>query len=171
MFGLKIFVRVQTFWRGPPVPPHNFCHPGGATYRRHLSCRKSEKMSSRPDWGAASLLNLFKRYFQQEYFLKEWILHTLDSPNCWYFSFSSFTTLTSLLKLWQPLQIRFDISMDENEKLYFDFFCRGKMGRHVQADDAAGHDIERLSILRHIVCTNRRYYAKENTLKIKFRNL
>ena len=43
----------------------------GATYRRHLSCRKSEKMSSRPDWGAASLLNLFKRYFQQEYFLKE----------------------------------------------------------------------------------------------------
>ena len=27
MFGLKIFVRVQTFWRGPPVPPHNFCHP------------------------------------------------------------------------------------------------------------------------------------------------
>ena len=91
--------------------------------------------------------------------------------NCWYFSFSSFTTLTSLLKLWQPLQIRFDISMNENEKLYFDFFCRGKMGRHVQADDAAGHDIERLSILRHIVCTNRRYYAKENTLKIKFRNL
>ena len=43
----------------------------GATYRRYLSCRKSEKMSSRPDWGAASLLNLFKRYFQQEYFLKE----------------------------------------------------------------------------------------------------
>ena len=28
MFGLKIFVRVQTFQRGPPVPPHNFCHPG-----------------------------------------------------------------------------------------------------------------------------------------------
>ena len=28
MFGLKICVRVQTFWRGPPVPPHNFCHPG-----------------------------------------------------------------------------------------------------------------------------------------------
>ena len=84
---------------------------------------------------------------------------------------SSFKTLTSLLKLRQPLRIRFDISMDENEKLYFDFFCRGKMGRHVQADDAAGHDIERLSILWHIVCTNRRYYAKENTLKTKFRNL
>ena len=85
---------------------------------------------------------------------------------------SSFKTLTSLLKLWQPLQIRFDISMDENVKLYFDFFfCRGKMGRHVQAYDAAGHDIERLSILWHIVCTNRRYYAKENTLKTKFRNL
>ena len=28
MFGLKIFVRVQTFRRGLPVPPHNFCHPG-----------------------------------------------------------------------------------------------------------------------------------------------
>ena len=28
MFGLKVFVQVQTFRRGPPVPPHNFCHPG-----------------------------------------------------------------------------------------------------------------------------------------------
>ena len=28
MFGLKIFVRVQTFWRVPPVLPRNFCHPG-----------------------------------------------------------------------------------------------------------------------------------------------
>ena len=120
MFRLKLF---------GGGPPHNFCHPGGATYRRHLSCRKSEKMSSRPDWGAASLLNLFKRYFQQEYFLKEWILHTLDSPDCWYFSFSSFKTLTSLLKLWQPLQIRFDISMDENEKLYFDFFLQRQDGK------------------------------------------
>ena len=27
MFGLKIFVQVQTFLRGPHVPPHNFCHP------------------------------------------------------------------------------------------------------------------------------------------------
>ena len=27
MFGLKIFVRVQTFGRGPPVLPCNFCHP------------------------------------------------------------------------------------------------------------------------------------------------
>ena len=27
MFGLKLFVRVQTFRRGPQVPPHNFCHP------------------------------------------------------------------------------------------------------------------------------------------------
>ena len=26
MFGLKIFVRVQTFWRVPPVLPCNFCH-------------------------------------------------------------------------------------------------------------------------------------------------
>ena len=135
-------------------------------------------VGSRKRWAAAQTgeqpvsSTFLKRYFQQEYFLKEWILHTLDSPNCWYFSFSSFKTLTSLLKLWQPLQIRFDISMDENVKLYFDFFfCRGKIGRHVQADDAAGHDIERLSILWHIVCTNRRYYAKENTLKTKFRNL
>ena len=29
MFGLKIFVRVQTFWRVPPVLPCNFCHPAG----------------------------------------------------------------------------------------------------------------------------------------------
>ena len=28
MFGLKIFVRVQTFRRMPPVLPRNFCHPG-----------------------------------------------------------------------------------------------------------------------------------------------
>ena len=28
MFGLKIFVRVQTFRRGPPLPLRNFCHPG-----------------------------------------------------------------------------------------------------------------------------------------------
>ena len=28
MFGLKIFVRIQTFRRGLPVPPQNFCHPG-----------------------------------------------------------------------------------------------------------------------------------------------
>ena len=27
-FRLNIFVRVQTFWRGPPVLPCNFCHPG-----------------------------------------------------------------------------------------------------------------------------------------------
>ena len=27
MFGLKTFVRVQTFQRGPSMPPHNFCHP------------------------------------------------------------------------------------------------------------------------------------------------
>ena len=32
MFGLKIFIRVQTFWRGPPVPPRNFCHPGSWAY-------------------------------------------------------------------------------------------------------------------------------------------
>ena len=37
---------------------------------------------------------------------------------------SSFKTLTSLLKLWQPLRIRFDISRDENVKLYFDFFLQ-----------------------------------------------
>ena len=28
MFGLKIFVWVQTFRRVPPVLPRNFCHPG-----------------------------------------------------------------------------------------------------------------------------------------------
>ena len=39
MFGFKIFVPVQTFWRGLPVPPHNFCHPAppqivlGGTFR------------------------------------------------------------------------------------------------------------------------------------------
>ena len=27
MFGLKIFVQVQTFRRVPPVLPCNFCHP------------------------------------------------------------------------------------------------------------------------------------------------
>ena len=33
MFGLKIFVRVQTFRRVPPVLPRNFCHPGGMWVR------------------------------------------------------------------------------------------------------------------------------------------
>ena len=32
MFGHKIFVRVQTFWRVPPVLPCNLCHPGAAIY-------------------------------------------------------------------------------------------------------------------------------------------
>ena len=32
MFGLRIFVWVQTFRRGPPMPPHNFCHPGISYY-------------------------------------------------------------------------------------------------------------------------------------------
>ena len=27
MFGIKIFVRVKTFRRVPPVLPRNFCHP------------------------------------------------------------------------------------------------------------------------------------------------
>ena len=30
MFGFKIFVRVETFWRAPPVRPFNFCHPACA---------------------------------------------------------------------------------------------------------------------------------------------
>ena len=29
IWGLKIFVQVQTFWRGP-VLLHNFCHPGSS---------------------------------------------------------------------------------------------------------------------------------------------
>ena len=33
MFGLKIFVRVQTFRRVPPVLPCNFCHP---VHHHHL---------------------------------------------------------------------------------------------------------------------------------------
>ena len=41
MFGLKIFVRVQTFRRGPPVPPHNFCHPGCFILSFVLYCRLS----------------------------------------------------------------------------------------------------------------------------------
>ena len=32
MFGLKIFVRVQTFRRVPPVLPCNFCHPASLSY-------------------------------------------------------------------------------------------------------------------------------------------
>ena len=33
MFELKIFVWVQTFFGGPPVPPRNFCHlDGGYVY-------------------------------------------------------------------------------------------------------------------------------------------
>ena len=32
MFGLKIFVRVQTFRQVPPVLPCNFCHPASKTF-------------------------------------------------------------------------------------------------------------------------------------------
>ena len=96
-----------------------------ATYRRHLSCRKSEKMSSRPDWGAASLLNLFKDIFNKNIFWKNESCTPLILPIVDIFLLnSSFKTLTSLLKLWQPLRIRFDISRDENVKLYFDFFLQ-----------------------------------------------
>ena len=45
MFGLKIFVRVQTFRRVPPVLPRNFCHPGYALGGHYI--RKGRK------WGAA----------------------------------------------------------------------------------------------------------------------
>ena len=38
MFGLKIFVRVQTFRRVPPVLPCNFCHPAVLC---NLSCEHS----------------------------------------------------------------------------------------------------------------------------------
>ena len=44
MFGLKIFVRVQTFWRAPPVLPCNFCHPDAwklwyfFLQKQHLTC-------------------------------------------------------------------------------------------------------------------------------------
>ena len=34
MFGLKTFVQVQTFRRGPPLSPYNFCHP--ASYNTSL---------------------------------------------------------------------------------------------------------------------------------------
>ena len=46
MFGLKIFVRVQTFRQGLPVPPHNFCHPA--------SVHHTWKFES--DWGLFSYL-------------------------------------------------------------------------------------------------------------------
>ena len=43
MFGLKIFVRVQTFRRVPPVLPCNFCHPD--VYRKASSPSLSLSLS------------------------------------------------------------------------------------------------------------------------------
>ena len=41
MFRLKIFVRVQTFGRVPPMLPRNFCHPGGKQFFKDLNLEKN----------------------------------------------------------------------------------------------------------------------------------
>ena len=45
MFGLKIFVWVQTFRRVPPVLPRNFCHPGA----HHNTCQELQE-KRQPRW-------------------------------------------------------------------------------------------------------------------------
>ena len=57
MFGLKLFVWVQTFRRVPPVLPRNFCHPGdddGLT--AGSSCRTNALSSP----AARSLISAYK---------------------------------------------------------------------------------------------------------------
>ena len=50
MFGLKIFVRVQTFRRVPPVLPRNFCHP---------DCNQKYLSNKAQDFSEYSLLSSF----------------------------------------------------------------------------------------------------------------
>ena len=44
MFGLKIFVPVQTFRRVPPVLPRNFCHPGVQKSLKHGQIAQEEHL-------------------------------------------------------------------------------------------------------------------------------
>ena len=89
MFGLKIFVRVQTFWWVPPVLPCNFCHPAqiyslfGAPlqalvlnqnllyevwvlhYKMYIQCTKKWRNSFFLNWAKRnkSILNIDYVYF------------------------------------------------------------------------------------------------------------
>ena len=46
MLGLKIFVRVQTFRRVPPVLPCNFCHPAISYFPLHFKSQDHIRRSS-----------------------------------------------------------------------------------------------------------------------------
>ena len=51
MFGLKIFVRAQTFRRVPPVLPRNFCHPAlESVFFGHGIVRKSAFFLKKLSW-------------------------------------------------------------------------------------------------------------------------
>ena len=55
MFGLKIFVRVQTFRRVPPVLPRNFCHPDKDKDKQQTSQKLLMLSSPLSDWHSPTL--------------------------------------------------------------------------------------------------------------------
>ena len=81
MFGLKIFVRVQTFRRVPPVLPRNFCHPGGNIYISHG--RGYEGESNHSDWYHV-------------------VLQAFES---WHGRGRAFVYFSNKLRFWQPTKI------------------------------------------------------------------
>ena len=59
MFGLKIFLRVQTFRRVPPVLPRNFCHPDHHHHHHHAKCLASTIITAHQEKnGAISQIQL-----------------------------------------------------------------------------------------------------------------
>ena len=78
---LKIFVRVQTFRRGPPALPRNFCHPGGNIYISHG--RGHEGESNHSDWYHV-------------------VLQAFES---WHGRGRAFVYFSNKLRFWQPTKI------------------------------------------------------------------
>ena len=67
MLGLKVFVRVQTFRRAPPVLPCNFCHPDAwklwyfFLQKQHLTCIPNVKS-----------FPVYRRKWAKELDLRKW---------------------------------------------------------------------------------------------------
>ena len=72
MFGFKIFVRVQTFRRVPPVLPRNFYHPAGdqqLNQFKHLSFHPWRANCEGASWGLSlpAVLELGKFNFREKF--------------------------------------------------------------------------------------------------------
>ena len=73
MFGFKIFVRVQTFWRVPTVLPCNFCHPGTSNNANiHANNHVYELLLQIYFFGQSILAQILKGLDRNELWLFNW---------------------------------------------------------------------------------------------------